>query len=180
MVEKVFLDLDGVLADFTGAVFKLHDKPDPWVNNPSNQKQYDLANLWGISSTQFWEPINKDPDFWFNLEKLPHADELVNYLEEKTKVYIATSPSLHENSYYGKAKWIKKHYPKLLSRSVFTNHKHYLANRTSLLIDDRDDNINSFLKHGGKGVIFPQYWNSKSLFQSDPLKYIKLELHRLL
>ncbi|MEC9490075.1 MAG: hypothetical protein UMU04_03940 [Halanaerobiales bacterium] len=56
----------------------------------------------------------------------------------------------------GKLKWLKDRFGKEI---YFTYHKHYIADRYSLLIDDHDRNIDNFEDWGGKGVLFPQIWN---------------------
>lgn len=176
---ELFLDIDGVLADFTSACAKAHNKQLPF-NSPSHRGHYDLAEAWGITASEFWKPLTEDQTFWHNLEKTSEADPLLDIIENKLNIkpFLCSSPSIDPYCYQGKAHWIRSHYPHLLTRTILTNHKHFLAKRNHILVDDSDRNINEFKKAGGIGILFPRLWNSRHALSNDPLKFVKLELNR--
>lgn len=73
--------MDGVVADFVKAALKVHNKQDPWHNNPKHHGSYDIDKIWNLTFTEFWTPINDDDNFWNALDKTEEADELMEFLE---------------------------------------------------------------------------------------------------
>lgn len=176
---EIFVDMDGVLADFTSSCAKVHKKQLPF-DKPSHRGKYDLADAWGISANEFWKPLSEKKDFWHTLEKTSEADQLMEFIERtlSVKPFLCSSPSLDPNCYHGKAHWITTHYPHLLHRTILTNHKDFFAKRNHILIDDSDRNVTEFKKAGGIGILFPRPWNSRHTLSNDPMKFVKLELNR--
>lgn len=173
----IFLDLDGVLANFVGGVEEEFDA--------------DLSNLdhWGIwksldiSSHDFWNKLRDNPRFWFDLEPYPWARDLVNLCLEKSKgnTTIVTSPDMTAHTYGQKAAWIMKFYPGLARKFFVGPEKHLLAQPDRILIDDADSNIEKFHKAGGRTITFPQKWNKAgfNFFEEkspNPIGYIRDQL----
>lgn len=165
VIKTVFLDVDGVLADFDGGA-------DLWYgrdNGPSQQWGYDYQAMFGMSGTQFWEGLTET--FWETLPKLPWADELVDALESRFpgRVVFLTSPPLKGGA-SGKATWLRKNYPKLYNdkRYLIGPGKSFVAQPNALLIDDRNKNCRLFKEAGGKVVLFPQPWNENKWVLNDP------------
>lgn len=156
-----FIDLDGVLADFIRGVLELHKLPiEETISKLKGN--YNIAEALGIPTIEFWGTIDNSRDFWATLPKTHDADlildTILHYYPIK-QVYLLTAPSYHPNCYYGKVKWVNKHYPKLARRLILTGHKHLIAAPSRLLIDDSDANCSKFIKAGGKAILYPRYWN---------------------
>jgi 5'(3')-deoxyribonucleotidase len=174
-----FVDLDGVVADFVGSVLKLHDL-DPDDILPKMEGSYDIQNLLGLSTSEFWGVIDKDFTFWENLPLLPDAKQLMNALEERYKeIYFLSSPSLSPACHFGKATWVAEHFPKYQNKLILTGHKHLLAKKDRILIDDSDKNINRFKAAGGHVLLYPRPWNSKHHLSSTAFQNFKGQLRFL-
>lgn len=194
---KIFLDMDEVLADFVGGACRA------WGITREVVEQYWPAGAWDIippltvalskqrcpgtsgfppsmGHDEFWEHINGSEDYWLDLEALPWARVVTNLMYWVTDDwYIVSAPSRCPYSYSGKVKWLQRFFSPAFNRFVLTSHKHLLAGPNTLLIDDRDSNVEEFVAAGGAGIVFPRHHNSQHLFKSDPVKYLKnaLEVH---
>lgn len=152
MTKTVFLDLDGVLADFVAGSFRVHNR------TPHPIHTWDYYTDWGLTAEQFFAPMGRE--FWAGLDKLPDADWLVATVRGSAHdVAIATGPCLTPGCIEGKRDWVEKHYPALAPRIVFTGAKHLLAHRGALLVDDSNQNVERFGSRGGWNYLWPQPWN---------------------
>lgn len=187
-INKIFVDMDGIVADFVQAALNIHKKKNPWEENHKHKGKYDIDQIWGMTLSEFWGPINAEEYFWHNLLKTPEADELMELFEalkltEKYKslqIYFASAPTPHAHCYSGKFHWIQTYYPKFYNHLILTKHKHLYAAKDALLIDDSDRNVNEFRKAGGKAILFPRHWNSSHAISitQDVMKYMKHEIKR--
>ena len=152
---NIFLDMDGVITRFVLGAQKVHDQ----VGTEANQ--WDFFKNWGISSSEFWKKINKEPNFWKELEPYDHFQDLINLIEKYDPNYkILTSPFNSPECYSGKYIWLKKHLGlDCQKRAIFTGAKEFLAAPGRVLIDDNDLNCQKWSDHGGVAILFPQPWN---------------------
>lgn len=170
MDQKVFLDLDGVLANFVDAACKLHDKPYPY-DDPNNFGNGNLEKIFGLDKATFVKGM--DHLFWASLKKLPYADDVVNIL---TKAYgvgnicILTKPVETLGCVSGKIAWIHEHYPQFKYQHYIGPSKRFCANPNSILFDDYERNVNEFLLHGGHACLIPAPWNTR--WMHDPVQSI--------
>lgn len=151
---KLFLDMDGVIADFLGGACKAHNRKSPYEQE-SSLGIWDTEKLWGITAEEFWKPIDAYDKFWDTLDKTPEADALVDMVTSLfgvKNVAVLTSPSMDPTCVPGKRRWMQRHYPQLAGRMIFAsaNAKQFLAGRDSLLIDDKDTNVEEFRDSGGE------------------------------
>ena len=130
--------MDGVLVDF--------DK---------GYKELTGEELTGVhrNDTDFWDPINKAGyDFWIKLGWMGDGKRLWKYIEKYTPE-ILSAPSRQPASRIAKNDWVKRELPEvhLILRSA--KHKKDFASSTSILIDDRVDNIADWVSAGGIGIL---------------------------
>ena len=130
--------MDGVLVDFNKGYFELTGHI-----------------LDGIHRTDehFWDPINEAGyDFWINLDWMSDGKELWSYIEKYNPILLS-APSRQEDSRVAKLDWVYKELPgvRLILRSA--KHKKDFASPTSILIDDRVDNIADWVGAGGIGIL---------------------------
>ena len=60
----------------------------------------------------------------------------------------------------GKALWVQSHLPEYSKRFIIsTAPKSLLAKPDTLLIDDKDENVEEFVKAGGYGILVNRPWN---------------------
>ncbi len=148
----VYLDMDGVLADFFGGVEKMYGVQH-W-KELTNDKTKDLKQ----------EVINRitGTDFFATLPKFPTADALIDMVKKYTggKFSINTSPLRgdHENSGKYKKVWISNNIATPDEIIVTGRKESYAKDKASgtpnILIDDRPMNIQRWQGAGGYGILY--------------------------
>jgi nicotinic acid mononucleotide adenylyltransferase len=148
----VYLDMDGVLADFFGGVEKMYGV-EHW-KELTNDKTKDLKK----------EVIDRitGTDFFATLPKFQSADALIDMVKKFTggKFSINTSPLRgdHENSAKYKKVWISNNIEQP-DEIVVTGRKESYAKEKgtgvpNILIDDRPVNIQRWQGAGGYGILY--------------------------
>ncbi len=152
MIEKIYFDMDGVLADFDRGVTELCGIP--WISQGQNRSKEEDDNMWA--------KVREVDNFYDKLEPVPGAVELFNMLYEKygDRCEILTGiPKPHRKiltSGEDKTKWAHR----LLSEDLKVNivyreeKKNYCTGPGCILIDDLDKNINEWTEYGGFGLLF--------------------------
>jgi len=138
MDYKIYCDMDGVLADFESGYEKLTG-----VDLKGEFKKGD----------DFWDPIKvAGVGFWAGLKWMPDGQKLWDYLKPLDPVLLS-APSREQSSRIGKAVWVKHKIPgtKLILR--YAKQKQELATPESILIDDRQVNIDQWEAAGGIGIL---------------------------
>jgi hypothetical protein len=135
---KIYCDMDGVLVDFEGGYEKLTG-----IDLKGEFKKGD----------DFWDPIKvAGVGFWAGLKWMPDGQKLWDYLKPLDPVLLS-APSREQSSRIGKAVWVKHKIPgtKLILR--YAKQKQELATPESILIDDRQVNIDQWEAAGGIGIL---------------------------
>lgn len=179
--RTIFLDMDGVVADFVSAAIRLNTDTPPDKIIEKMRGSYDIEHALGIPPKEFWERISHDNHFWWQLELTPEAHDIVKLASDKVgskNVYFLSSPSLCPWSHWGKASWIKEHFPTFMTRTILCNDKQLLARPASLLIDDSDAKVDKFRHSAGKAILLPRPWNSLFSYSNAPLDHLRKELNR--
>jgi len=144
---EVYVDMDGVIADFFT----------------------EYAKLAGVKSGNYRDipPAKADPtldkmvgtDFFFRLPKFPTADKLLDIVVDAAGSYkICSSPLRgdHENSGVQKRRWIQKNLHVQPKEIIITRNKAKYAKSPkglpNALIDGRGSNITSWEAAGGIGI----------------------------
>ena len=165
----VYLDQDGVLADFVSGICQAHGLDDPY-HHPDSKGVWDIWELWDVPLEEFWRPC--EYDFWRGLPKTPEADYVseialwaantLAFQEQRhVQVQVITMPSENDGCVNGKLDWLDHHYPHLGHEVIFERDKWKYAKVApgSLLIDDNAKNCEKWEKAGGKAVLVPRPWN---------------------
>jgi 5'(3')-deoxyribonucleotidase len=176
---QVYLDIDGVLADFTSAAFKVHGRE--W-DKDGEEVRWNFFLDWGMPEDHFWNVIDAEgPAFWENLEPYPWFHELVDLAAKCGEVRLLTSPSRHHNSVTGKIKWIHKHFGLGFRHWIMCpEHKEQLCRGPRcVLIDDRIENIDRWGNAGGIPILFPQKWNALANISHKPMSFVKAAMKGL-
>lgn len=159
--KLLFLDLDGVLADFVGGAAAWHRKPHPY-DKEENLGKWGVAEMFGLTGNQFWSSL--DYDFWSGLDQTPEFDSIVKQsfaAFPPEQIYICSSASLRSGCCDGKREWVSRNVPALLrNHLIFTSEKHLLAAPNRILVDDYDYNIQRWQEGGGITVRVNRPWNS--------------------
>jgi hypothetical protein len=133
---RIFLDLDGVLADFEGEL-------------PADKYTADGHVKWDEFDHEWWakQPI------------CPGAKEFYDAAKKMGKVKFLTAPMLNVDSYTGKVEWIQNFVPergKFILRDMIlcpARDKFLLARPDRILVDDREKNIAQWTAAGGIGIL---------------------------
>lgn len=158
---KLYLDMDGVIADFFGAVEKKFNL-DHWkdLEDP-------VMTIRGFKNTD-----------WFNtLDKFPTSDRLVSACREIAgrNYGICSSPIFDDemNTGYWKRVWLERHgYLPEIPNLIFTMNKHQYANEAisgepNILVDDKPSNIKQWNAAGGIGLLYQANENDVEYLISD-------------
>ncbi|MEM1297110.1 MAG: hypothetical protein AAGH89_17220 [Verrucomicrobiota bacterium] len=180
-IQHLFLDLDGVFADFTRAALRLHDEEHYLESWPTGER--DISKVLGISKTAFWKKIDRaGTEFWESLEPYPWFEELIDVARNTAPFALLTAPSLSPDSLAGKAAWIDRHFPKIEGRKfrnfLITSQKHLLAGPGRVLIDDSASMVSAFRRAGGNAILFPQIWNDNHAIENK-IDFVRAELSTL-
>ena len=169
----VYLDMDGVLADFFGGVEKMYGVQH-WKELTSD-KTKDLKT----------EVINRitGTDFFATLPKFDNADELISMVKEFTggNFSINTSPLRgdHENSTKYKKLWISNNIQQPDEIIVTGRKESYAKNKASgtpnILIDDRPVNIQRWQGAGGYGILYQANRDSLDKVKKGLEDYAKVQ-----
>jgi cytidyltransferase-like protein len=136
---KIYVDMDGVLVDFDGG----YEKLTGMTTRAADEKGPEF----------FWKPISKaGAKWWITLNWMPDGKQLWDYVK-KYNPELLSAPSREEASKLGKRVWVKRELPgvKLILRSA--DKKQEFASPNSILIDDREKNIEQWKSAGGVGIL---------------------------
>ena len=136
---KIYVDMDGVLVDFDGG----YEKLTGMTTRAADEKGPEF----------FWKPISKaGAKWWITLNWMPDGKQLWDYVK-KYNPELLSAPSREEASKMGKRIWVKRELPgvKLILRSA--DKKQEFASPNSILIDDREKNIEQWKSAGGVGIL---------------------------
>lgn len=177
----VLIDMDEVLVDFIGGACRIHGVAREAMETA--RKDWDICEPLGhvkrgrgLSLDEFWEPIHAGGvEFWERLDKLPWFEEVIGWAEnEFSNWFIISAPSKETNSYTGKVKWLKREFGRDFDRFFLTPHKEMLTcGENCILLDDKPDNIDKFVNHGGYGILFPSPGNRLREFADRPMWHVK-------
>ncbi len=142
--SQIFVDMDGVLADFFGSWTKLTGK--------------DWRQIKGDDLEPALQKIKDKKDFWINLPKTSNADNLLSLIKKVKGSYSILSSPLpgDKNSVPQKKEWIKNNLQDFMPTNVIidSNKSQYATNKDgtpNILIDDYGKNIASWEAAGGIG-----------------------------
>ena len=148
--KVICVDMDEVIADALGEHLARY--------NRDFQENLTMADLHGKWIWDFVPPERlgqleqyiRSDDFFLNLEVMPHAQQVLERLQEKYEVYIATAAMEIPTSFSAKFEWLKRHFPFIRpSHIVFCGDKGIL--RGDYLIDDNPRQLRRFR---GEGILF--------------------------
>jgi hypothetical protein len=191
MIRRILLDLDDTLNSLTlhilGSVFGIgvghHDyhkfpvecgydivgayhKLKHREKHPGMYPEYDIPKFWRQVPRLTWAKTPKSPQFDFLLDR---SEALVG----RENVFILTSPTKDPECLAGKLEWIHDVLPDWLHRQYLIGPRKYLCARPdTLLIDDSDEQVNSFRAEGGQALLVPRPWNTHFAI-SDTSAYLR-------
>jgi hypothetical protein len=156
---KIYLDLDGVIADFAGKSNEIchkyigpdfHMKLKQFVKNGASKEDRE----------KFWKAVEQYQDegneLWYKLEPLEDARYLVTYLRSlglPLEILSATGPPEY-GAKSQKVRWVRDHFGNIKVNTVRrAPEKAEYACEKCILIDDMEYAIEPFEKAGGIGIL---------------------------
>lgn len=143
-MDKIFIDMDGVLCDLVPAVLKFHGITD-YSHWPRGE--YDMQLVFG-------ENIFDIPPFLYEtLQPSAHCFKLLELCGPDAYICSYAQPYCEGP----KRRWLKKY--NIMNRVIFIREKWLLAQEGRLLIDDCDSNCGLWETNGGSSIVWKQHWN---------------------
>lgn len=154
---RCFLDVDGVLANFNKRAFEALGLPYSY-DHPA-LREWHWYEYFDLNFDELDSVCTAD--FWAGIQWMPDGRDILALVESKfDDIYLLTSPMPNPGSGTGKILWIERHLPKYKKRLIITQvDKSIFAGPDTILIDDRDRNIEKFILAGGNGILVPRTWN---------------------
>jgi hypothetical protein len=183
MKNKIFLDMDGVLADFFGVLLKGTGK--------KKIKQLNEEDVF-----RFMTSVNDVEHFFASLPEFKSNTVLIHKILKFAGEYHICSAPLHDRreskdskrnqffirqSIYGKHAWVQQHLEPQPVTMCLSDEKWKDApavekdGTPNILIDDRNENIESWEKAGGIGIKF----QADEHFDDPNLDYIDKQLEKV-
>jgi hypothetical protein len=135
----IYCDMDSVLVDF--------DLGYQELTGMTTQQ----ADANGVEA--FWDPLTKaGAKFWITLNWMPDGKQLWDYIKKYNPILLS-APSREESSKLGKRVWVKRELPGVKLILKYASQKQEYASPTSILIDDREKNIDQWEAAGGIGIL---------------------------
>jgi hypothetical protein len=135
MAGQIYLDLDGVLADFdrgAGSIFKM--------------SPHEYESKYGPG--RFWKKLATTDDFYNTLELLPDAMDLYNAVKDQDPIILTGLP-IGRWAEPQKRKWAERHFPKVQVITTTARNKHKFCSPGDVLVDDRDKYRDKWEEAGG-------------------------------
>jgi hypothetical protein len=124
MSGTIYLDLDGVLADFDRGATRIF-----------GMSPRDFEDLYGAGT--FWKRLATSADFYAMLEPMPDAHELFEAVRHKKPVILTGLPR-GKWAEPQKRRWVEEHFPgvKVITTTAALKKDH--CSPGDVLVDDRD------------------------------------------
>ena len=136
----IYLDMDDVLCDFEGQFELLTG------HHPTVYKQK-------FGDKEFWRETGElGVNYWATMPWMSDGKKLWNFVKGLNVKLLTAPPSTNSgDAKRGKLIWAKKNLGNI--EVIFETNKYKYATPTSILIDDRPDNINKWKSAGGVGIL---------------------------
>jgi 5'(3')-deoxyribonucleotidase len=133
---SLFLDVDGVFADFEGAVAALFGMPVDQVPR-----------------RRMWARIHRTPGFWSGLVLLPGADRLWAHCAPHEPVFLTGILTGDRTCIPSKVEWVRRHFhtDRVICCSARDKPAH--GRPGDVLVDDRASNVEAWEAMGGRGIL---------------------------
>ena len=144
-VRQLYLDCDGVLADFDKGATAILGLPPR-----SYEKRHGLG--------RFWQQLAAAPDFYFGLPLMPDAKELFEAVRHLDPIILTGLPRGNWAADQ-KVRWAAKYFPGTKIITTLARDKRDHAKEGDVLVDDQETHRHLWEEAGG---IFVHHRNAKA------------------
>ncbi len=149
--NTIYMDMDGVLADFDK--FVLENLGRPWDYTSTDLEKDDI---------EMWDFLKNVQHLYLNLDPTPYAHELWDHVNS-FGVNVEILTAIPRRTYIAEAEqdkkdWVEKHLGSGIKFNIgpYSQDKWRHASPGDILVDDRLDNIQAWINHGfGIGIRHP-------------------------
>jgi hypothetical protein len=145
MRKQIYLDCDGVLADFDRGAEKVLGRPPR-----AFEKRHGVA--------QFWRRLAAADGFFDQLDPMPDAFELYEAVKHKAPIILTGLPR-GEWAAPQKRRWAERHFPGVPVITTAAALKREHCHPGDVLVDDRGQHRHLWLAEGG---VFIHHKNARS------------------
>lgn len=176
---RIFLDLDGVLANLVRAFcnqFNVDYPSDKLLDYSETRRALDID-----PKTSPFEEFEETLEFWTTVPVFPYTETLVRDISKLGKDwYILSKPTHSMHSWSGKYMWVKNNLPADLdctSRLILhPGDKSSVCRPRDILVDDLSENCDDWLSAGGDAFLWKPYGDTHDKLYDqmvDCVKHIK-------
>ena len=185
-IKTVFLDLDGVVSDFLRGLHEALDVSYSYVKYTYEKGKWDMLN--DIKRSDGTPVTFRECDdcctipFWHRLYWMHDSAEILRAIGgwfNVENIYLLTTPMPNPESSTGKVLWVRDNLPEFIKRTILIcAPKSLLARPDTLLIDDKDENVEGFQKAGGNAILVPRPWNKLHKYSDVASQIVRKELEQ--
>jgi 5'(3')-deoxyribonucleotidase len=149
-VKRICVDMDEVMADAVAEhLLRYNRDHDEQITKEDLQGKW-LWDVVALDRHPALEEYLRSEDFFEVLEVMPESQRVMEALQRKYEVYIATAAMEVPTSFGAKFKWLERHFPFIApSHIVYCGDKGIL--RADYLIDDNPRQLRRFQ---GEGILY--------------------------
>jgi len=165
--SRIWIDVDGVLADFVGRLLQNYNAKNGTDYNPNAVTNWQFSK---VLKGEDWKNY-MDPDFWTGLKPYPWAQKLVRLVDSTNILYafLTSLPNGTGLSVEGRRTWLNVHldhnHERLYTpgqRLVEASKKELVVRAGDLVIEDSPDNARILRAIGADVLLLAQPWNEGS------------------
>lgn len=146
-MKTIFVDMDGVVADFDTFASDLLGRKIGW-----HQSKFDLTS-------EEWEKLTTVDRLYYQLPLMPDATKLIAYVRSlSTRFHVQFLTAVPRRTTMPDAKadkqaWVDKYFPGMrMDIGPFSHDKQKWCSPGDILIDDRPSNIEEWMRAGGIAI----------------------------
>lgn len=145
-LKRIAVDMDEVLADYSGELLKRVNKKYNLTITKKDLEGAHIHELYPEVADDIYGIVNTD-SFFRSLPVIKDSQAVLEELSEHYEIVIATAAMLSPNSFVAKYDWLQKHFPFLNPNLyVFCGDKSTV--KADYLIDDHIYQLNTFQDRG--------------------------------
>jgi len=155
-VKRICIDMDEVIADALGehlSRYNLHYNESITVDDLEGKWLWDVVS---VERHGVLEAYLRSDDFFEVLTVMPDSQRVIERLQQKYEVFIATAAMEVPTSFQAKYSWLERHFP-----FIPTSHIVYCGDKGILLADYLiDDNPRQLKRFQGTGILYSSPHNA--------------------